>query len=181
MDEHAADEVHERLGKAVEKRQKSYLWTPTDMVTFTPRLLPVYYGDGRALFTLATINQRPRYWIIRGCSTWGSGLDSKNSEGPDISEFIDDIMTALEEAFGSGRCGYSGNSLFWPRQERLRNCRCEECDERGWQAKWPMVDGYGGCSWSRIDWPKDFDTEPNPLSQHGNILRAKEKDQSHDD
>lgn len=170
LKEHAADEVHERLRKKVEKRQESYLWTPADMVTFTPRLLPIYYGDGRALFTLATINQRPRYWIIRGCSTWGCGMDREDSEGPDIVELIDDIMAALEDAFGRGRCGYSGNSLFWPRRERLRNCQCEECDERRWQAKWPMVDGEGGCSWSRMDWPEGFDTAPNPLSWRGDIL-----------
>lgn len=166
----AIDDIHAQLRVAVEKRQSSYLWTPANMIRFTPALLPMFYGDGRALFTLATINQRPRYWIIRGCSTWGCGLDREDSEGPDIVEFIDDIMIALEDAFGRGRCGYSGNSLFWPRRERLQNCRCEECDERGWQAKWPMVDDYCGCSWSRMDWPDEFDTVPNPVSGIGNLL-----------
>lgn len=84
---------------------------------------------------------------------------------------VDDILTALEEAFGSGRCGYSGNNLFRSRRERIRDCQCEECTEI-FRAKWPMVDGDGGCSWSRMDWPAGFDVEPNPLSWQGNLLRA---------
>lgn len=168
--QHEADATHERLRKAVEKKQSAYLWVPADAITFTPRLLPVFYGDGRALFTLATINQRPRYWIIRGCSTWGCGNDRETGDGPEFAELTDDLLTALEEHFGDGRCGYSGNSLFWPRRERIRNCQCEQCDERGWKAKWPMVDGSGGCSWSRMDWPDGFDTVPHPLSPRDNLL-----------
>jgi len=165
-----ADELHERLRAAVEIKQTSYLWTPADAITFVPRLLPVICGDGRALFTMATINQRPAYWIIRGCSTWGSGLDRYDATGPDFAELSDDLLTELEEAFGRGRCGYSGNSLFWPRKERLRDCQCEECDEKRWKASWPMVDDEGGCSWSRMDWPDGFATVPNPLNWRGNLL-----------
>lgn len=164
------DPVHTKLRRAIEKRERAYLWTPSDAITFVPRVLPTIFGDGRALFTIATINQRPAYWVIRVCSTWGSGMDREDSTGPDFAEMTDDIMTELEEAFGRGRCGYSGNSLFWPKKERLRNCQCEECEDRYSRARWPMVDDEGGCSWSRIDWPKEFDTVPNPLSWRGNLL-----------
>jgi hypothetical protein len=157
------------LKRAVEKRQRSYLWTPSDAINFVPRLLPKVYGDGRALFTIATINQRPAYWIIRACSTWGCGMDREDSSGPDFAEMTDVILTDLEDAFGNGRCGYSGNSLFWPRKDRIQHCQCEECSER-YVAKWPMVDGCGGCSWNRMDWPKEFPTVPNPLSSWGNLL-----------
>lgn len=167
-----ADVVHERLRKAVEVKQRSYLWTPAASVTFKPYLLPVFFGDGRALFTLTTINQRPRFWIIRGCSTWQCGYDPESSDGPEFAELTDNILDELESAFGSGRCGYSGNSLFWPRKERLQNCQCEECDEKGWKAAWPMVDGSGGCSWSRIDWPKEFPTVPHPLNPRRTVLAA---------
>lgn len=165
----SSDAIHIKLGRAVEKRQRSYLWTPADAINFVPRLLPTIYGDGRALFTIATINQRPAYWIIRACSTWGSGSDREDSSGPDFAEMTDDILTALEDAFGNGRCGYSGNSLFWPKKERLQHCKCEECADRH-VAKWPEVDGCGGCSWSRIDWPRGFKTMTNPLSRMGNLL-----------
>lgn len=164
------DAIHDRLRKVLEKPQTSYLWIPEHSIKFTPRLLPVICGDGRALFAMTTINQRPRYWIIRGCSTWGCGSDREDSTGPDFIEVADDLLTELEDAFGNGRCGYSGNSLFWPRRERIQNCKCEECDEKGWKARWPMVDAEGGCSWSRMDWPAEFPTVPHPLSPMGNLL-----------
>ncbi|WP_313437354.1 hypothetical protein [Novosphingobium sp.] len=164
-----ADDIHERLRAAVEVEQSSYLWVPEHSIAFTPRLLPVICGDGRALFSIATINQRPAYWIIRGCSTWGCGLDRDDSEGPDFAELTDDIMYALEDAFGRGRCGYCGNSLFHPREERIENCQCEECDDE-YVAEWPEVDDEGGCSWSRQDWPDGFDAVPHPLSSMGNLL-----------
>lgn len=163
------DPLHVRLRRAVERRQSSYLWVPSQSITFTPRLLNTIYGDGRSLFTIATINQRPAYWIIRACSTWGCGFDREDSSGPDFGEMTDDIMTDLEEQFGSGRCGYTGNSLFWPKKDRIRDCQCEECSDR-FRARWPMVDDSGGCSWSRMDWPERFPTVPNPLSWRGNLL-----------
>lgn len=170
---HRADggAIQARLVRAIERRERAYLWTPADTISFIPRVLPTVYGDGRALFALATINQRAAYWVIRACSTWESGLDHESGDGPDFAEMTDEILTDLEDAFGNGRCGYSGNSLFWPKRERLRSCKCEDCVE-GPLARWPMVDGCGGCSWSRIDWPKGFDVEPNPLSWTGNLLRA---------
>ena len=164
-----ADDVQARLVAAIEKPEQRYLWTPADAITFTPRVLPKVYGDGRALFMLATINQRPAYWVIRGCSTWGSGLDSEDAPGPDFAEMTDDILTDLEDHFGRGRCGYSGSSLFHPRADRIQWCQCEECDDEH-VAAWPEVDGDGGCSWSRTDWPDGFDTVPNPLSWRGNLL-----------
>lgn len=165
----ADDETHTRLVQAIEKPESGYLWVPSDAITFTPYVLPVIYGDGRALFTLATINQRPAYWVIRGCSTWGSASDSCDSTGPDFAEMTDDILTDLEEAFGRGRCGYSGSSLFHPRSDRIQWCQCEECDDE-YEAAWPEVDGDGGCSWSRTDWPEGFAVEANKLSWRGNLL-----------
>lgn len=164
------DDVHKRLIAACEVEETSYLWVKGDTPPFTPRVLPTILGDGRALFTIATINQRPRYWIIRGCSTWGCGYDREDASGPDFAEISDEIMTHLEEHFGRGRCGYSGNSLFYTKKERLRDCRCEECSDRYARARWPMVDDDGGCSWSRMDWPEIFATVPNPLSWQGNLL-----------
>lgn len=167
----SVDPAHMKLRRAVEKRVRSYLWTPEHTITFVPRLLPTIYGDGRALFALTTINQRPAYWVIRACSTWACGGDREEAPGPEFIEMVDDILTELEEAFGRGRCGYSGNSMFFPRKERIANCQCEECTDR-YVARWPAVDDYGGCSWNRMDWPSGFDTVPNPLSWRGNLLAA---------
>jgi len=157
------DPVHAALKKVVERRNKSYLWVPGDTPPFKPALMPLIYGDGRALFSFGTINQRPRYWVIRGDSRWECGIDVG---GVDIAEISDELLTDLEDQFGSGRCCYSGSSLFWPKRDR--SCDCEECSDR-LIAKWPMVDGCGGCHWSRMDWPKEFATVPNPVG-HGNLL-----------
>lgn len=153
------DPIHKRLVEALEKPRQSYLWTPAHTVSFVPRVLPVIYGDGRALFHLMTLNQRPRYWIIRACSTWSCGADIDDGTRPYFGEIVDQIVTDLEEHFGRGRCGYSGGSLFWPRAERIRDCQCEECDDE-YIAEWPEVDDDGGCSWRRVDWPLGFTTAP---------------------
>lgn len=168
------DRIQPKLIRAIEKRKRAYLWTPADMIAFVPRVLPVVYGDGRALFAIATINQRPAYWVIRACSTWACGLDREDSPGPDFAEMTDQIMNDLEDAFGRGRCGYSGNSLFWPKKDRVRDCQCEECIEL-YRYRWPAVDDNGGCSWSRIDWPEGFRTVKNPRSRQGNLLAVNAK------
>lgn len=166
------DEVHKRLVAAIEVPHNAYLWVPADAIDFTPRVLPIIYGDGRALFRITTINDRPQWWMIRGCSTWGCGYDQKDSPGPDFAQMTDDILTDMEEAFGNARCGYSGSSLRYPRAERIQWCQCEECDDEETLSVFPEVDGSGGCSWSRADWPTGFDTVPNPLSFRGNLLKV---------
>lgn len=163
------DEIHARLCAAIEVEETRYLWVPADAITFVPRVLPRIYGDGRALFTIGTINQRPAYWVVRGCSTWGCGFDREDAAGPDFADLTDDILTELEDAFGRGTCGYSGSSLFHPRADRIQGCRCEECEDEI-VSVWPEVNGNDGCHWDRMDWPKTFETVPNPLSWRGNLL-----------
>lgn len=159
-----ADPIHTALAKAIERKDTtSYLWVQGDTKPFTPRVLPHVFGDGRALLGLSTLNQRPAYWVIRVCSTW---------DDDDVSEHSDDILTELEDAFGNGRCGYSGNNLFWTKRERLLNCRCEECSDGRFRARWPMVDADGGCSWWWFKWPDGFDVEPHPSKFLANLLRA---------
>lgn len=174
-----SDHVHALLRAAIEVPETSYLWVCGDTPEFVPALCDTIWGDGRALFALATINQRPMYYVIRGDSRW-SCCDSPNDE-PDFGEFTDDILTVLEEQFGSGRCGYTGSSLFWPVDER--DCDCEECKgiygDDGEEieapmsvAEWPMVDGDGGCSWSRMEWPRlsGEHFEEHPWSYRANLL-----------
>lgn len=146
------------LRKAIEKRQRAHLWIPADAITFIPRVLPMVYGDGRRLFALSTINQRPAYWVIRA--------DSEVYFG----EFADEVLTDLEGEFGNGRCGYRGNNLFHSRRERMKYCKCDDCSARG-VAKWPMVDGDGGCSWGRVRWPDGFKTDPD-----GYLLAARKEE-----
>lgn len=168
----ATDPIHAALVKAIERKETSYLWTPGDTKPFIPRVLPHVFGDGRALFTLSTLNQRPMYWVIRGCSSWDCSDGYHSDERPDFGDFTDEILTELEEAFGRGRCGYSGNDLFLSKRERIADCQCEECSDGSFRARWPMVDDDGGCSWGRMKWPDGFAVEAHPFSRRGNLLRA---------
>lgn len=159
-----SDPIQAKLIKAIERKDTtSYLWVQGDTKPFIPRVLPETFGDGRALLVLSTLQQRPAYWVIRVCSTW---------DDDDISEHSDNILTALEEAFGSGRCGYSGNDLFLPKRDRLLSCQCEECSDGRSRARWPMVDADGGCSYGLTKWPEGFDVEPHPTHWRANLLRA---------
>lgn len=179
MREARPDHVHELLRAAIGVPETSYLWVKGDTPEFTPVLCDTIWGDGRALFALATINQRPRYYVIRGDSRW-SCHDSPEDR-PDFVDFVDDILIRLEEQFGSGRCNYSGSSLFWSVDDR--ECECEYCKgiygDDGEEiehpepvAEWPMVDGYGGCSWSRMEWPRlsGEHFEEHPWSWRANLL-----------
>lgn len=163
------DLIHSRLKKLVERRIERYLWIPQDAIRFVPPVLSTVYGDGRALFNITTINNRPAFWIIRGDSEWSCSDAPWDSNAVDFGEFTDEILNDLEMEFGSARCGWSGANLYMSKKER--GCDCEECSDRT-LAKWPMVDGQDGCSWGRRDWPKEFDTVRHPWSWRGNLLRA---------
>lgn len=158
------DPIQTKLVKAIERKDTtSYLWVRGDTRPFIPRVLPYVFGDGRALLALTTINQRPAYWVIRIDSSW---------DDEEVCEQMDDILTELEDAFGRGRCGYSGNNLFWTKRERIANCQCEECSDGRFRARWPMVDDEGGRSWGWMEWPDGFDVEPHPMHRRANLLRA---------
>lgn len=164
-----SDQMHELLRAAIEKPEKAYLWTPSDTIEFTPRVLSKVYGDGRALFALTTINNRPAYWVIRGDSGWDCQDIDAPDNAPDFGDFTDEILTDLEEEFGNARCGYSGANLCLMSDER--GCDCEECSDPE-IAEWPMVDSSGGCIWDRMNWPpmEGVRFEKHPFSYRGNLV-----------
>jgi len=164
----ARDIIHLRLKAAIEILTERYLWVPSDAITFIPPVASMVYGDGRALFHFGTINLRPAFYVIRAHSGWASGLDrAAPNDAPDFVEFTDEILTDLEEEFGNARCAYQGADLYQPARER--GCDCEECIEEP-IAEWPMVDGQGGCHWSRVEWPAGFATTEHPWTKLGNLL-----------
>lgn len=184
MERRDPDEIHAQLKAAVEVETEQYLWTPAHMIRFTPALLPVVYGDGRALFVVSTINQRPRYWIIRGDSQWAVDTDS-NSPWPALSEndfddLLDDILSDMEEHFGRAECSYCGRGLSCyadgpPEEARCGERGCEAPDEVEAGCGWPSVDSNGGCSWSRMKWPDCFATTPHPWARwRANLLETPE-------
>lgn len=135
------------LKEAIEVPFLGSLWTHGDSGMLTPYVCECSFGDGLRLLKIATINQRPNYYVVRVHSGW----ESDWSEGDYVGEHIDDIIEAIIEEVGEARCGYSGNSLRWPREERIRDCQCEQCDDDD-ISEWPEIDADGGCSWGWVDW-----------------------------
>jgi hypothetical protein len=159
------DPIHARLVVAIEVPTEDYLWTPAHSITFIPRVLPKIYGDGRALFWLSTINQRPAHWVIRGDSSWEE--DGLEPEEVHFGDMTDILLTDLEEEFGTMRCHYSGSYLGDSLEERLENCHCEDCSDPEQAVGWPMVDDGNGCEWGRLAWPRGFDVVDSPRGRFG--------------
>jgi len=154
--------------KAAQKPVTSYLWTPDNSITFTPAVLERVFGDGRALFSITTINDRPAYWIIRGCSTWMISGDYRAPDGsPDFGDFADDILTAIEEEYGTSDY-YELNA-----QHRWIDSETKKFVPTSW-AEFPVINTHDGCSWGRLDWPAldGVEIEAHPFANRGNVLKV---------
>lgn len=145
------DDVHAMLRAAVCVPTKRCLWVPEDAITFVPALLTKIYGDGRALWHLATINQRPAFYVIRGDSAW---VQSNWSTSPEIhfGEMTDVIYDDLEAEFGSARLDGEEDDA-----ELLTDGKYA----------WPALDDEGGCGWAQVDWPKEFDRIVENRAKYG--------------
>ena len=138
--------THEELRAAVEVEETSYLWVKGDTPPFTPRLVDKVFGDGRRLLALSTLNQRPRYWVIRICSTWtGWGWETvPEVEGaPEISEMVEDLLQAIEGQFGR-----------YDFEEVCREAKQAGEPEPDWpEDVFPECRAEGGCQWGVYFWP----------------------------
>lgn len=148
---------------------RDWLWIEKDAITFTPQVLHEKFGDGRALFKLASINSRPAYWIIRGDSSW-SVLDyDAPGDAVDFGEQTDEISFALEDEFGRANCG---EDFHWEGDKIIDEETGEELTES--DISYPVVNWGGGCSWCRMDWPdlEGVELMPHPFNQRYRILAA---------
>lgn len=169
------DLIHARLKTLIEVPTEAYLWTPSNTITFTPPLSSTIYGDGRALFSITTINDRPAWWVVRGDSGWQCSEGRAPRDAPDFGDFAEDIVVNLEDEFGGSRCGYSGNSLRWPAAERIENCQCDDCSDPEYVARFPGIDTDGGCSWGRVRWPPEFGVVDHPWDAVANLLAPEDR------
>jgi hypothetical protein len=157
--------------QALQKPISRYLWVPRDAIVFTPQVLPQTFGDGRALFRVTTINNRPAYWIVRGCSTWASPGSLYENDAPDgaleFVDFIDEISYALEEEFGSTKHYEQNARGQWFDPDTGQFIRRID-------TTYPVVRWEGGCSWDRMRWPVEdmpgFSFEPHPLNSGVNLI-----------
>lgn len=130
------DDIHRLLRAAVCVPTWRYLWVESDGFTFIPALCDTIFGDGRALFRLATCNSRPQFYVIRCDSGW----DYSNwGYSPTFGEHTDEIYEELEEQFGSARLDS---------EEDDPDILADGINP------WPALDDENGCAWARMDWPK---------------------------
>jgi len=148
------DAIQRKLRRSICRPTKRYLWIPEYTIEFVPALSPRIYGDGRALLGLSSINERPRFYVIRIDSSWSLAMEYRVPDtAVDVVEFIDDFVDGLEEDFGKAR---------------------DENGELYSEDEWPAYDDNGGCSWWRMDWPRlrSLKFEPHPYASRGNLLMS---------
>lgn len=149
--------VHAALRMAVCVPTKRYLWTPSDAIEFVPALCSTVFGDGRALLSFTTVNNRPAFYVVRIDSRWTIDDDRDPPEdAADVREFVDDICEALEDEFGR------------------RDPDSEETDPEilEYGNPWPAISDRDGCMWGRMDWPNlpGFTIVKHPYSRTEQIL-----------
>lgn len=132
---------------AAQTETTAHLWTPSQTVAFTPRVLSRTFGDGRALFRVTTINNRPRWWLVRGCSTWTESNDPDNPAFEPVIETIYEIVQAIADEFGG---------LPNMEDERDPEAYVDPATDKPFDPAdivYPQIDDRTGTSWAHEDWP----------------------------
>lgn len=153
--------VQRKLRGAMCRRTKRHLWVPEDAVTFKPALSDRIFGDGRALIGLSTLNQRPKFYILRVDSQWEIHSDPRGpDDATEFTDYVDAICFALEDEFGRGRYDDGSGEKETARQRDRRRA-------------WPAFDDDGGCHWWRLSWPElpGVKFVPHPFSPRYTILK----------
>ena len=140
-----------------------------DPIEFTPPLSDTVYGDGKALLEITTINDGPRYWIVRIDSSWvldteyGTPEEAFDVRGAIehiaenlVLEFLsadaDDYMsdTPCGSCDGSGCVTCAGTGCLLDFEGRGLN-------GEGGMPGFPAIDLSTGYSWSRIKVPPELE------------------------
>ena len=111
-------------------------------VEFSPALCDKIIGDGLQLVYLATIGQRPYYWLIR--------IDSKTDIESDDFDF-EDILQPLEECFGMREKYISENEFQQLKADGDEECNICETYEEWLESNWnyPVI-GWDGGHWGLV-------------------------------
>lgn len=153
---------------AAQVETTTHLWTPKHPVTFTPAVLEEALGDGRALFRITTINGRPRWWLVRGCSSWqvsdGEAPENIIEPGDEVIDWIDDIVQAIADEFGGLPNMEDENGDYVDHDTGLP---FDPSD-----IVYPQIDDRTGSFWERVDWPDlpGVALEPHPYAPNVRIL-----------
>lgn len=118
------------------KKQRAYLWGNYEV--FTPVVLSKIFGDGKQIISISSIDQRPKFWIVR--------IDSNQSFEPDEFD-IEEIVSAIEEEFG--RVPDTGYMTFAEFREAKKSGQLFFDDYTNYKdytddCKYPRMDWHGG-------------------------------------
>lgn len=139
--------------RAVQAETTVHLWTPAQPTTFTPHVLERTFGDGRALFRFTTVNARPRWWLVRGCSSWTENNDPHDGLTP-VIDAVDDVIQAIADECGG-----------LPNMHAEYDVGEDEEEDDGYvdpvtggpfdpiDIRYPQIDDRTGSSWAHEDWP----------------------------
>lgn len=83
--------LEEWINKSTSPREIS-LWGEVCQRDFSPELCSTIHGDGKQLIYFGTLDQRPRWWLMR--------IDSKEDIDSDDFDIEGVVIEALEEDFG---------------------------------------------------------------------------------
>lgn len=159
----------ERIAKALQDAQvpiTTSLWVGGCETSFTPMVLTKAFGDGRALFKITTIQNRPAYWLVRGCTNWTESHDAPDGR-VSVADVIEEVVEAIEGQFG-GTSHYDRDAKGrYVDQET--NERIERGDAR---VEFPVIEAETGTSWALTDWPEleGMTRIPHPHEKHVTVL-----------
>lgn len=162
-------DTDKRIADALRDAQTSIttsLWTGGTDTTFTPAVVARSFGDGRALFKFTTIQNRPAYWLVRGCTSWTEGHDAPEGRIP-FADSADEVVEAIEDEFG-GTHHYDRDA----RGRYVDQETGERIDRGDARVEFPVIESETGCSWALIDWPDlpGIDLVPHPHERGVRVL-----------
>ncbi|WP_426473433.1 hypothetical protein [Chryseobacterium balustinum] len=104
--------IEKWLEKELQPRSIS-LWGSVAQTDFVPEICSEVEGDGQQLIYFGTVNQRPRYWLMR--------IDSKHDiESEEFSDKIEEIVIEpLCEEFGETKWLSEENFTAEKKQKRM--------------------------------------------------------------
>lgn len=117
------------------RRQRAYLWGKYEV--FTPVVLSKIFGDGLQIIYFGSIDQRPKFWIVR--------VDSKTDLDAGVFD-EEEIIEAIEEEFG--RVPETGHLTATEFREIKKENRLffdyNNYKEYMEDCKYPRMDWHGG-------------------------------------
>ena len=126
-------QISEALRAQLEQPHRVRFWGAE--YTVTPCVCSTVFGDGQQLVAFQPLDTRPEYYVLFVGSDWN--LDNCGGEdGPRLVDYHNEILTALEEDYGSADDYEEGVG----------------CEGEEWPG-WPVTSFDSGEQWFELEMP----------------------------